>query len=243
MIKNIYNKVLDIFKTDEPFEYKLEVQEFSDMPHKFYERRRTEYMKLYKLKGTIPDDVITELSYIVDKYELNTDLRLAHFLSQCAHESSDFRLVEENLNYSADALLRVFPKYFNSETALKYARKPILIASRVYGNRMGNGDERSLEGWKYRGRGYIQLTGKNNYQAFSDATQMDFVNNPDLIKSPKYALLSAAWFFTKNGIHKVADYGNDLKTLKEVTRRINGGYNGLEDRIKKFNQIYNILKS
>lgn len=197
-------------------------------------------MNTSKLKGKIPDAVLDQLPNVISKFELNTPLRLAHFLAQCGHESGGFKLTQENLNYSAQGLQGVFGKYFPGNLEESYARQPQKIASRVYANRMGNGDEASGEGWKFRGRGFIQLTGKDNYKAFSAAINEDCVANPDLV-STKYPLASAAWFFHKNGIHKIADGGATDAVVTSVTKRVNGGTIGLPDRIKHFKEYYSLL--
>lgn len=193
-----------------------------------------------KLKGGIPDKVFNELDVVVGIFQINTPLRLSHFLAQCAHESMEFKLTIENLNYSADGLLRIFPKYFTQLSALKYQRSPERIANIVYSNRMGNGDINSGEGWKYRGRGYIQLTGKDNYTAFNNYVSDDVIEHPDLVAT-KYPLLSAAWFFHKNGINKISDRGNSTDVITQVTRKVNGGTIGLKDRIHHFEKYYKIL--
>lgn len=199
-------------------------------------------MKIINLQNEIPSVVYGEISSVVEIFKINTTLRLSHFLSQCAHESGGFKHVRENLNYSAKGLLTVFPKYFKqSGLAEAYARKPEKIASRVYGNRMGNGGESTGDGWIYRGRGYIQLTGKNNYNRFDKFVDEDIVKNPDLVAT-KYPLLSAAWFFDVNGINTVADRGATADDVKSVTKRVNGGYNGLADRQKYFDKYYTILR-
>ena len=130
-------------------------------------------MDINKLKGHIPDAVIAQLPDTMAKFELNTPLRLAHFLAQAGHESGGFKLVTENLNYGAKGLLGIFPKYFNTETAALYERKPEKIANIVYASRMGNGDKSTGDGWKFKGRGYIQLTGRSNYTEFSKAINED----------------------------------------------------------------------
>ena len=198
-------------------------------------------MNLDKLKGHIPDAVISQLPDTIAKYNITTPLRLAHFLAQCGHESAGFKAVNENLNYSVDGLKRIFSKYFPGTLAEGYARQPEKIASKVYGNRMGNGNEASKEGWKYRGRGYIQLTGKDNYKAFDATVNDDILNNPDLVAT-KYPLMSAAWFFERGKIWAVCDKGSDKSTVTSVTMKVNGGTIGLEDRIKHFNEYYNLLK-
>jgi putative chitinase len=175
-----------------------------------------------------------------EKFQINTPLRLAHFLAQCGHESGGFRAVQENLNYSADGLKKIFPKYFPGNLSESYARQPQKIAARVYGGRMGNGAEATGEGYKFRGRGYIQLTGKDNYTAFGKAINEDVLSNPDLVSS-KYALLSAAWFFSKNGLHKMADAGATDVVVTNITKRVNGGTIGLADRIKHFKEYYSLL--
>jgi len=198
-------------------------------------------IELSKLKGHVPDAVIAQIPTVMEKFQINTPLRLAHFLAQCGHESGNFRAVQENLNYSADGLKRIFPKYFPGNLAESYARNPEKIASKVYGGRMGNGDESTKEGFKFRGRGYIQLTGKANYTAFAKSIGEDTVANPDLVAT-KYPLASAAWFFSKNGLNAIADKGADSATVTAVTKRVNGGTIGLADRIKHFNEYYHLLK-
>ena len=198
-------------------------------------------LKLEKLKGHIPDTVIAQIPETAEKFGLNTPLRLAHFLAQCGHESGGFRVVNENLNYSAKGLLGIFKKYFpTAALAEQYQRKPEAIASRVYGGRMGNGPEPTKEGFKFRGRGYIQLTGKDNYSLFDKVVPENLIENPDLVAT-KYPLLSAAWFFTKNGLHKLADQGATDAVVTQITKRVNGGTIGLADRIKHFKEYYHLL--
>jgi putative chitinase len=198
-------------------------------------------LKLDKLKGHIPDSVIAMIPDTAAKFQINTPLRLAHFLAQCGHESGGFRATQENLNYSAKGLNGIFKKYFPTEAAAAaYARNPQKIANKVYGNRMGNGNEASGEGYKFRGRGYIQLTGKENYTAFGKAIGEDILANPDKVAST-YALLSAAWFFSKNGLHKMADGGATDAVVTSITKRVNGGTIGLADRIKHFKEYYHLL--
>ena len=198
-------------------------------------------LKLDKLKGHIPDAVIAMIPDTAAKFQINTPLRLAHFLAQCGHESGGFRATQENLNYSAKGLNGIFKKYFPTEAAAAaYARNPQKIANKVYGNRMGNGDEASGDGYKFRGRGYIQLTGKDNYTAFGKAIGEDICANPDKVAS-QYALLSAAWFFSKNGLHKMADGGSTDAVVTSITKRVNGGTIGLADRIKHFKEYYHLL--
>ena len=198
-------------------------------------------MNLDKLKGHIPDKVIEQIPDVMQKFEINTPLRLAHFLAQCGHESGGFRLTKENLNYSAKGLQGIFKKYFPTEVKAKeYERKPEKIANLVYGNRMGNGIESTGDGAKYCGRGYIQLTGKDNYTAFGTAINEDIAVNPQWV-AEKYALLSAAWFFNKNKLHIIADEGASDLVVTKVTKRVNGGIIGLPDRIKHFKEYHTLL--
>jgi len=198
-------------------------------------------LKLEKLKGHIPDSVIAQIPDTAAKFGITTNLRLAHFLSQCGHESGGFKAVSENVNYSADGLKKIFGKYFPGNMADLYARNPEKIASRVYASRMGNGDEASKEGFKFRGRGFIQLTGKSNYTNFTKFIGEDCIANPDLVAT-KYPLASAAFFFNANGLWAICDKGADTATVTAVTKRVNGGTIGLDDRIKHFNEYYNLLK-
>lgn len=198
-------------------------------------------LNLEKLRGHIPDAVIAQIPDTAKKFEINTPLRLAHFLAQCGHESGGFRATQENLNYSASGLKGIFGKYFKEAgLAESYQRNPQKIASRVYGGRMGNGPESTGDGYKFRGRGYIQLTGKDNYTAFGKAINEDMTANPDKVAS-HYALLSAAWFFNKNGLHKIADQGSTDAVVTSITKRVNGGTIGLADRIKHFKEYYHLL--
>ena len=198
-------------------------------------------MNLDKLKGHVPDSVIAQLPDTMAKFEINTPLRLAHFLAQAGHESGNFRLVKENLNYSAKGLNGIFKKYFPTlESALPYERKPEKIANKVYGGRMGNGDEASGDGAKFCGRGYIQLTGKTNYQAFFKSMDLDVNSDPTLVAT-KYALASAAWFWSKNGLNKLADGGATDAAVTSITKRVNGGTIGLDDRIKHFKEFYALV--
>jgi len=198
-------------------------------------------MNLDRLKGHVPDTVIAQIPGVMEKFGVNTPLRLAHFLAQCGHESGGFRLTQENLNYSAKGLMGIFKKYFPTQAlADAYARKPEKIANRVYGGRMGNGVEATGEGFKFRGRGYIQLTGKQNYTAFDLAVEDDILANPDLV-STKHALASAAWFWKKNGLNLIADTGSSTEVVTKITKRVNGGTIGLADRIKHFKEYHALL--
>ena len=198
-------------------------------------------LKLEKLKGHIPDAVIAMIPAVAQKFQIDSALRLAHFLAQCGHESGGFRLTKENLNYSAKGLNGIFKKYFPTlESALPYERKPEKIANKVYGGRMGNGPESTGDGAKFCGRGYIQLTGKDNYTAFGKSIGEDVCANPQVV-AEKYALLSAAWFFNKNKLHTMADGGASDAVVTSITKRVNGGTIGLPDRIKHFKEYYQLL--
>lgn len=196
---------------------------------------------LTPLEHRVPKHVMAELPDTMAKFNINTPLRLAHFLAQCAHESGNFSVTRENLSYSADRLRVIFPKYFPTpEVAKQYERNQVKIGSRVYANRMGNGDEKSEEGYKFRGRGYIQLTGKENYAAFDKFVTEDVLAEPELVAS-KYPLMSAAWFFDKNNLWKLCDVGDGEDVVKNVTKRVNGGLHGFDDRLKKFKMFYGFL--
>ncbi len=198
-------------------------------------------LKLEKLKGHIPDAVIAQIPDTAAKFNINTPLRLAHFLAQCGHESGGFKVTQENLNYSAKGLMGIFKKYFPTQAlAESYQRQPQKIANKVYASRMDNGSEASGDGYKFRGRGYIQLTGRANYTAFGKAINEDIANNPDVV-SGKYALLSAAWFWSKNGLNTLADGGASDQVVTSITKRVNGGTIGLPDRIKHFKEYYHLL--
>ncbi len=192
-----------------------------------------------KLRGHIPDAVFAQIPSACAAFNINSPLRLAHFLAQCGHESGGFKAVSENLNYSADGLKKIFGKYFPGDTSA-YARNPEKIASKVYANRMGNGDEASRDGWKFRGRGYIQLTGKANYEKFTKFIGEDCISNPDLVAT-KYPLASAAFFFDSNKLWAICDRGSDDASVTAVTKRVNGGTIGLADRIKHFREFYHII--
>ena len=198
-------------------------------------------MKLDALATKIPAQVLSEIPSVIEKFSIDSPLRLAHFLSQCAHESGNFKAVTESLNYGAAGLRSIFGKYFKDDVSAKaYERKPEKIANKVYASRMGNGDEASGEGYKFRGRGYIQLTGKDNYKAFSDFIGEDCVANPDLVAT-KYPLTSAAFFFHKNKLWDICDKGHSHEIVTAVTKRVNGGIIGLDDRIKHFEEYNNLL--
>lgn len=198
-------------------------------------------MIIQNLKTVIPIEVLSQIPETVDKFKLSTPLRLAHFLAQCAHESGNWKLKVENLNYSSTALRSVFRKYFiNESVAASYARKPQMIANKVYANRMLNGDEASGDGWKFRGRGYIQLTGKQNYTSFNSTVDENILEVPDLVAN-KYPLLSAAWFWDTNKLNTLADKGATDDHVTAITKRVNGGTHGLADRLAKFKTYYKLL--
>ena len=198
-------------------------------------------MNLENLKTVIPQEVLTQIPETMETFKINTPLRLAHFLAQCAHESGNWKFKVENLNYSAQSLQSIFRKYFPTEAlAAQYARKPERIANRVYASRMMNADEASGDGWKFRGRGYIQLTGKQNYTAFDAVVKESILQTPDLVAT-KYPLLSAAWFWNANKLNALADKGATDADVTAITKRVNGGTHGLEDRLFKFKSYYNLL--
>ena len=178
------------------------------------------------------------LNKILPEYEINTPLRVAAFLAQCAHESGNFKFLTENLNYRWESLRKVFPRYFpTDELAQQYARQPEKIANRVYANRMGNGDEASGDGWRYRGRGLIQLTGKDNYFWFAQSIDTPIEDVPAYLETFEGAIQSACWFWETNKLNQWADQ-KDILTL---TKRINGGTIGLEDRKKHYAHALHIL--
>lgn len=184
---------------------------------------------LYHITGTnasILSKYVKPLNETMEKYQINTPLRQCHFLAQICHESGAFKRTEENLNYSAKGLLSTFPKYFTQLTANQYARQPEAIANRVYANRMGNGTEASGDGWRYRGRGLIQITGHDNYSLLAKSFLMGIMENPDKVANVPLSVLSAGWYWDRCKLNQYADK-DDLNT---ITKRINGGYNGISDR-------------
>jgi putative chitinase len=191
-----------------------------------------------KIKPSKAEEWIDAINETFERFDINTPQRQACFLGQCSHESAGFTALIESLNYSAEGLTKVWPKRFPSlDVAQPYHRNPEKIANKVYADRMGNGDEASGEGFKYRGRGLIQLTGKDNYEACGEALGADLVNDPDQVSSPKYAALSAGWFWDKNKLNQYAD-SNDMTTL---TKRINGGTHGIDDRIARTQAAIDVL--
>lgn len=189
---------------------------------------------------------------LLAQYGVNSKLRLAHFLAQVSHESGNFTKVEENLKYSdANRIALIFKNDVDTdddrvvepheiEFAKKFVKNPVALANFVYANQNGNGDEASGDGWKYRGRGYIQLTGKSNYEAFGKFIQVGILSDPDLVAT-KYPLLSAAWFFNVNGINKISDLGSTIAVVTSVTKRVNGGTHGLTERFNLFSEYYKEL--
>jgi putative chitinase len=189
-------------------------------------------------KNPYVDQWYEALSEILPEYEITTPQRVAAFLAQCAHESGNFVFLKENLNYKAASLRRVFPKYFPDDaTAARYAGKQEMIANRVYANRMGNGDEASGDGWRYCGRGLIQLTGKNNYTFFAGSLDIPVEEASEYLQTFEGAVQSACFFWDQNKLNQWADKG-DILTL---TKRINGGTIGLEDRIKHYEHALHIF--
>jgi len=178
------------------------------------------------------------LSQALPDYDITTPQRIAAFLAQCAHESGGFRAIKENLNYKAESLVKVFPKYFKSlDEANKYAKQPEKIANKIYGGRMGNGPETSGDGYRYCGRGLIQLTGKSNYQSFADSLEMAVEDVPEYLATFEVAVQSACWFWEANNLNKYADSGDILN----MTKKINGGTIGLEDRISHYEHALTVL--
>jgi putative chitinase len=184
----------------------------------------------FDLEDGTAEKYIDALNAAMDEFEINTPQRRAMFLAQCCHESGHFRAVSENLNYKADSLSRVFPKYFKDVDPNDYAKQPEKIANRVYGNRMGNGDDASGDGYRFRGRGLIQLTGKSNYVACSEDLEVDLIENPDYLLSPEGAARSAAWFWDSRDLNDLADAGD----VVGATKKINGGTIGLEERTELY---------
>jgi putative chitinase len=198
-------------------------------------------LNLAGLAGKIPDAVIAQIPETAKDFGITTNLRLAHFLAQCALESTSFTATVENLNYSAPRILVVFKKYFKNTDAGPYAHNPQKLGSRVYASRMGNGDEASGDGFKFRGRGYIQLTGKNNYTSFSKFVGEDCVANPDLVAT-KYPLASAAFYFTENKIWTICDRGSSDNVVRQVSIAVNGNPpNAVPERTANFKKFIQAL--
>lgn len=198
-------------------------------------------MDINKLKGIVPDEILPQIPGVMDTFKINTPLRLAHFLAQCAHESGNFKATVEGLNYSKEALMKTWPKRFPEAIATECARNPEKIANVAYANRMENGGPETGDGWKYRGRGYIQLTGKVNYKAFDKVVPEDILATPELVAT-KYPLLSAAWFWNNAALNVKADKGATDADVTAITKVINGGTHGLDDRLAKFKKFYEKLQ-
>ena len=196
-----------------------------------------------QLKQMVPgithaDHWIEAFDQLLPDYEINTPKRIAAFIAQCAHESGGFRFLKENLNYKAESLMKTFPKYFSDrDTANAYAKQPVKIANRVYASRMGNGDEASGDGYKYCGRGLIQLTGKTNYDWFAASLEISASEASEYLETFEGAAQSACWFWESNNLNVEADAGD----IKKMTKKINGGYIGLDDRIKHYEHALHIL--
>jgi putative chitinase len=190
-------------------------------------------------KQDIAEAIANNYDLLSEYYDINSPLRLAHFLAQCAHESGGFRLIQENLNYSAEGLDKIFPKYFKNagRDATEYARKPEKIANVVYANRMGNGNEESGDGYHFCGRGLIQLTGKNNYKSLAETLEMTIDEAVEYLQTAGGALESAAWFWANNGLNEIADTDDILR----ITKKVNGGTIGLDDRTHNANKFKEAL--
>ena len=194
------------------------------------------YDQLIKIgfRTNIAEDSLQTLNSIIVNNNLDTKQKIAYFIAQIAHESSYLMTLKENLNYSASSLTKVFPKYFTKLEAFEYTRQPRLIANKVYANRMGNGDELSGDGYLFRGRGAIQITGRLNYTTLSNDTGIDCVDHPEILEELLYALISASWYWSSNKLDQITDF-------ERLTRKINGGLNGYEDRKAILTKCLNIL--
>ena len=195
-------------------------------------------MDINNLKGVIPDSVIAQIPDVMTKFSLNTSLRLSHFLAQCSHESMNFKAINENLNYSANRLMAVFPKYFSGKNLNNYGGNPQKIANLIYGNRMGNGDEASGDGWRYRGRGLIQTTGKANYTKLAQYIKKSLEETIEYCETVEGAVESACFYWASNNLNAIADTGD----MAALTRRINGGVIGLADRLDKYKKTLEALE-
>lgn len=188
----------------------------------------------------INPELVDAFNATFDRWGIETLRQQAAFIGQCGHESGNFRVLEENLNYAADRLMKIWPKRFPSlEVAQPYHRNPRKIANKVYANRMGNRDEASDDGWRFRGSGWVQLTGHDNFFHFGKAMGVDFVMKPDLVRTPEYAAQSAGWFWSTHKCNQIAESGD----WKALTKRINGGEIGLADRIKHTQHAMQVLSA
>lgn len=199
-------------------------------------------LTLELLQKIIPGNKNTQqwfdaLSKLLPEYEINTSKRIAAFLAQSMHESANFTAIKENLNYRAETLTKIWPKYFPADVAAEYAHKPEKIANRAYANRMGNGPEESGDGYKFCGRGLFQLTGHDNYESFADSIEMSLDDLPAYLETFEGCVQSACWFWEKNNLNDLADTGD----ITLMTKKINGGTLGLEDRIKHYNEILHLI--
>jgi putative chitinase len=186
----------------------------------------------------INPELVDVFNETFDRWGIKTVRQQAGFIGQCGHESGNFRVLEENLNYAAERLMKIWPKRFPTlEVAQPYHRNPRKIANKVYANRMGNRDEASDDGWRFRGSGWVQLTGHDNFYHFGKALGVDVVLKPDLVRTPQYAALSAGWFWSTHKCNEIAESGDWTK----LTRAINGGTIGLEDRVKHIREAINVL--
>ncbi len=203
----------------------------------------SELLTIAQLKKIVPgapylDHWYAALIKLLPEYEINTRLRIAAFLAQCGHESGDFKFIRENLNYSWQGLRKTFPKYFPTDAAAKkYERNPQAIASKVYANRMGNGDEASQDGWKYRGRGLIQVTGKTNCQEFADSLEISIDEATEYLETFEGAVQGSCWFWESNNLNALADKGD----IVSISKKVNGGDHGMADRIVRYNNALIVL--
>lgn len=188
-------------------------------------------------RNPYPAQWFDALNEILPDYEIDTVKRVAAFVAQCAHESAEFTALQENLNYRAESLSKIWPKKFPAAIAAQYARRPEAIANRAYADRMGNGPEASGDGWRYRGRGLIQLTGRANYQQFADSIGAKIEQIPEYLETFQGAVQSACWFWETNNLNALADAGD----IRMLTKRINGGFIGLDDRIKHYHHALEVL--
>ncbi|EXF95814.1 hypothetical protein HK44_020745 [Pseudomonas fluorescens HK44] len=194
-------------------------------------------LQIFPNAGPVAGVFVPVLNTAMGRFQIITVRRIAAFIAQVGHESGQLARVVENLNYGAPGLMATWPNRFPADLAAACARQPEKIANIAYASRMGNGNSTSGDGWMYRGRGLIQITGRANYQECGDALGVDLVGNPDLLTQPQYAALSAAWFWSINGLNTLADAGN----FTGITQRINGGQNGAADRLNLYNTALKVL--
>lgn len=197
-------------------------------------------MHLEKLQGHLPDSIYQSLPDLCTKFDIDGPLRLSHILGQASEETGSFTVFTENLDYSAEALQKLFPRHFLNDDEDDYARQPEKIANRIYANRMGNGDEASGDGYKFRGRGSLQTTGRSNYKALGDFLGVDLISNPELVATD-YCMDSAAFFFKNGNLWHICDKGIDVATITIVTQHVNGGQINIARRIQYTQEFYKIL--